>query len=66
MHAYSNVNVYIQMYTRLVKHIHLYSYTDTHQEASMATYSSIPAWGSPGTKEPTGLQFMWLQRVGRD
>ena len=32
----------------------------------MATCSSIPAWKIPWTKEPGGLQFMGLQRVGHD
>ena len=32
----------------------------------MATHSSIPAGKIPWTEEPGGLQFMGLQRVGRD
>ena len=32
----------------------------------MATHPSIIAWNIPWTKEPSGLQFMWLQRVGHD
>ena len=35
-------------------------------EKEMATYSSILAWKIPWTEEPFGLQFMGLQRVGRD
>ena len=35
-------------------------------EKGMATHSSILAWGIPWTKEPGGLQFMGLQRVGHD
>ena len=30
------------------------------------THSSILAWKIPWTKEPGGLQFMGLQRVGYD
>ena len=29
----------------------------------MATYSSIPAWETPWTEEPGGLQFMGFQRI---
>ena len=29
-------------------------------EKEMATHSSIPAWKSPWTEEPDGLQSMWL------
>ena len=32
----------------------------------MATHFSILAWKIPWTKEPGGLQFTGLQRVGRD
>ena len=32
-------------------------------EAEMATHSSIPAWRTPWTEEPDGLQFMGSQRV---
>ena len=32
----------------------------------MATHSSTLAWRIPWTEEPGGLQFMGLQRVGRD
>ena len=35
-------------------------------EASMATHSSILAWGIPWTEEPGGLQAMGLQRVRHD
>ena len=35
-------------------------------EKEMATHSSILAWRIPWTEEPGGLQFMRLQRVGRD
>jgi len=35
-------------------------------EEEMAIHSSILAWRIPGTEEPSGLQSMWLQRVGRD
>ena len=35
-------------------------------EKEMATHSSILAWEIPWTEEPGGLQFMRLQRVGRD
>ena len=35
-------------------------------EKGMATHSSILAWRIPWTKEPGGLQFMGLQRVGHD
>ena len=35
-------------------------------EKGMATHSGILAWGIPWTKEPDGLQFMGLQRVGHD
>ena len=33
---------------------------------STATLSSTLAWRIPWTKEPGGLQSMWLQRVGHD
>ena len=33
-------------------------------EESMATHSSILAWGIPWTEEPGGLQSMGLQSVG--
>ena len=32
----------------------------------MATHSSILAWRIPWTEEPSGLQFMGLQRVGHN
>ena len=32
----------------------------------MATCSSILAWKTPWTEEPSGLQSMGLQRVGHD
>ena len=35
-------------------------------QKGMATHSSILAWRIPWTKEPCGLQFMGLQRVGHD
>ena len=35
-------------------------------EKDMATHSSTPAWRSPGTQEPAGLQSMGLPRVGHD
>ena len=35
-------------------------------EKEMATHSSIPAWKSPWTEEPGGLQSMESQRVGHD
>ena len=35
-------------------------------EKEMATPSSILAWKIPWTKEPGGLQFMGLQRVGHN
>ena len=35
-------------------------------EEEMATHSSILAWRTPWTKEPGGLQFVGLQRVGHD
>ena len=35
-------------------------------EKEMTTYSSILAWRSPWAEEPSGLQFMGLQRVGHD
>ena len=35
-------------------------------EEEMAIHSSILAWRIPGTEEPSGLQSMWLQRVGHD
>ena len=35
-------------------------------EEGMATHSSIPAWKSPWTEEPGGLQFMGLQKVRQD
>ena len=35
-------------------------------EKEMATRSTIPAWRSPWTEEPGGLQSMGSQRVGHD
>ena len=35
-------------------------------EKEMATHSSILAWRTPGTEEPTGLPSMGLHRVGHD
>ena len=35
-------------------------------EKELATHSSILAWRIPRTKEPGGLQFMGLQRVGHN
>ena len=35
-------------------------------EKGMATHSSILAWRISWTKEPGGLQFMGLQRVGHN
>ena len=35
-------------------------------EKEMATHSSILAWRSPGTGEPSGLLSMGLHRVGHD
>ena len=35
-------------------------------EQEMATYSSVLAWGIPGTGEPSGLPSMELPRVGHD
>ena len=35
-------------------------------EEGIATYSTILAWRIPWTKEPGGLQFMGLQRVGHN
>ena len=35
-------------------------------EKEMATHSSFLAWRIPRSKEPYGLQFMGLQRVGHD
>ena len=35
-------------------------------EKGKAIHSSILAWEIPWTEKPDGLQFMGLQRVGRD
>ena len=35
-------------------------------EKEMETYSSIPAWETPWTQEPGGLQSMGTQRVRHD
>ena len=35
-------------------------------EKEMATHSSVLAWRIPGTREPGGLPFMGLHRVGHD
>ena len=35
-------------------------------EEGMAIHSSIPAWRTPGTEEPGGLQSMESQRVRHD
>ena len=34
-------------------------------EEHMAAHSSIPAWETPWTEEPGGLQSTGLQRVGQ-
>ena len=35
-------------------------------EEEMATHSSILAWGIPWTEEPSELQFLGSQKVGRE
>ena len=35
-------------------------------EKGLSTHSTILVWRIPWTKEPGGLQFMGLQRVGQD
>ena len=35
-------------------------------EKEMTTHSSTPAWKTPWTEEPGGLQCMGSQRVGHD
>ena len=35
-------------------------------EKEMENHSSILSWRIPRTEEPSGLQSMWLQRVGQD
>ena len=35
-------------------------------EKKMATHSSIPAWKSPWTEEPGGLESMGSQRIERN
>ena len=35
-------------------------------EKGMAIHSSIFAWETPWTEEPSGLQFMGSQRAGHD
>ena len=35
-------------------------------EEGLATHSGIPAWRTPWTEEPGGLQFVRSQRVGHD
>ena len=35
-------------------------------EKEMATHSSVPAWRTPGTREPGGLPSMGSHRVGHD
>ena len=35
-------------------------------QKEMATHSSIFAWEIPWTEEPSGLQFMGLQKVRHD
>ena len=35
-------------------------------EEGMATHSSVPAWKTPWTEEPGGLQSTGLQRVGHN
>ena len=44
-------------------HIQSLGGEDTLEE-DMATYSSVPAWKTPWTEEPGGLQSMGLQRIG--
>ena len=39
---------------------------EDHLEKGMATISSILAWKTPWTEEPSGLQSMGSQRVGYD
>ena len=35
-------------------------------EKEVATHSSVPAWGIPGTGEPGGLPSLGSHRVGHD
>ena len=35
-------------------------------EDGMAAHSSVPAWGSPWTEEPGGLQSVGPHRLGQD
>ena len=35
-------------------------------EEEMATHSTIPAWGTPRTEEPGGLQSTGSQRIRHD
>ena len=35
-------------------------------EKEMATYSSLLAWKIPRIEEPSGLQSMGLQKIGKD
>ena len=35
-------------------------------EKEMVTHSGIPAWGTPQTEEPGGLESTGSQRVGHD
>ena len=37
-----------------------------HLEEETATHPNIPAWETPRTEEPGGLQSMGSQRVGLD
>ena len=39
---------------------------ETLLEKVMATHSDTPAWQTPRTEEPSGLQSMGSQRVGHD
>ena len=58
------------MTERLHFHFSLSDFTFTFHfqalEKEMATHSSVLAWRTPGTGEPSGLPSMGLHKVGHD
>ena len=52
--------------TFILKYFNVYFLKTKDPEEGMATHSSIPAWRSPWTEEPSGLASLGWQRVGRD
>ena len=71
---FSSVTVFLtSLVAQMVKHLPTMQETwfrslgwEDPLEKEMATHSSTLAWKIPFTEEPSRLQSMGLQRVGRD